>query len=657
MDKYNLRPNPRLSQRLIDYNTEQIHLRHPLQNPTANNSQSLTDICTNKTHEMSDTKSSTSETSEILTTEDINEIIGTHERSEFDMNSITQRNVNKANHLDVLVPDPEQPDADGDEQNAATSAPQAESDTSYPTASMSTLTKPTNENNASSVSINDGSTNVESILTQQFASLLSGFNCLRNEIKLSNERLDTKIESSNAQISKQIESSNVKINEALYTMNTRLESLTIEQHNIRTELDQMKDFQHKQAQLTKSLEIKFSHELIEKINITEDKLEEKIVENNEGITKRISKFEYETKDKMQRIANQCENDIIKINNNLDQYTVRIEQIEKRNINLGATPSNIQVYCTGNAGLTPDMTLPKFHGRPNGNSPPEFLQKLKKYYEKSLIKRDPRLAEEEHLRDTIEISLEGHAFRWYQLIKGEIRTWNEFETAFNLRYWSKDYQKGIKAKIEQERYRQNGNLTRAEFLVERVIILKSLQPPLTEEEIVDTLSGHFGDLVQDAIRVQRIDNIQSFEALLHRLDLQDHNKHPRNAPTQKDRNAPSNRQDEPYSPPNNHQAYYSRAKENYHNRYRNDRPNGSNYNQYGSNTYRNSNGNYPQYLNTNQPQNSFNRNTPNRPPDPNEQRRQQQQVCTMISQDNTNINSPPQNAITSGIPTNYGAPGS
>lgn len=73
----------------------------------------------------------------------------------------------------------------------------------------------------------------------------------------------------------------------------------------------------------------------------------------------------------------------------------------------------------------------------------------------------------------------------------------------------------------------GHLTKFEYLTERVIMLRSMTPRPTEEEIVSILTKHFDALSQNAARVQNITMIQGLGMLLQREDLRNQHSNTRN----------------------------------------------------------------------------------------------------------------------------------
>lgn len=272
-----------------------------------------------------------------------------------------------------------------------------------------------------------------------------------------------------------------------------------------------------------------------------------------------------------------------LNSNLIKCETEVRSIKQSNsLNIAQGP--IQVICNGNDSN--DRQLPKFNGR-SGN-PNEYLRKLKRYYDRG-IERNQNYDTTEYLKDILETSFEGPASRWLQLIKSEITSWSQFATEFEAKYWSQAVQRGIRSKIESEKYRPNGTLSRTEYLTERVLLLQSMTPSLNEEEIISLMAERFDSIVQDSISVQNITTIRSLERLLQKEDIRDGPKKTRNHNQHNSR---------PNSPPNQNQ-------QNYNDRYANQRayqPKMNTYPHYQSNNYHQQNN---QQYRSNQPNHKYN----------------------------------------------------
>ncbi|XP_054260151.1 uncharacterized protein LOC128984808 [Macrosteles quadrilineatus] len=464
-------------------------------------------------------------------------------------------------------------------------------------------------------------------------------------------------------------------------LDTKIESITESQNKLQLELNYVKENQQKQSEEMKSIESKLTTQVAEssynlkiylkadlhahktEVNdtvhtqnqIIREELSQTMNTNLNNIKSQIQET-YETQHKQlrhtvsentQRIQEQLEP---QIKANQDRVEQNIELIENMKTTLSEHHNKIEslqheatvkqstftpnIYVSCGSGTNVDSDVPKFTGR--AHNPKEFLNKLQKYYCRNLVRQSPTTDPKEFLIDTIEMSLGGSASRWFSLIKSNINTWDEFESMFLMKFWSQSVQRGIRHRLENERYRPGGKLTRSEYFIERVITLKSMSPPLTDEEIITLLSDHFSELIQDARIVQNANTIFAFESILQREDIKDGNRrnkqnHPpshntpatnRNEPRPNYNTQPQNRYPDRTNNINQN-AYQPRYDMKYqqnnrpynHNQQYNNRPNQQNWFPYPQ-------GRFPQNSN-NYPTRKGNRT------EPNYMTPEQLQVCTTI----------------------------
>lgn len=283
--------------------------------------------------------------------------------------------------------------------------------------------------------------------------------------------------------------------------------------------NEMKAHKEETRQSHNQLNDKFQTKLQE-INSTVKCIYVEKKEEEEILRKEIKTIKSTLRDTNQALTTKIEQNNEEVNQILSEHSDSINKL-KMNSDKGVNVLNdlpeLVMQCSG----TIPSTL-KFSGR--ANNPKEFLDQLHKYY---LRMKDRRLLiksqEKDFLHEIVEQSLEQHAFKWWQLIKENIETWHDFSSEFTNKYWSHEVQRGVKQRIEVEKYRPGGYLTRAEYFVERVITLKTICPTPSEEEIVILLAEHFSDIIKDARRVQNITTVRDFELLLQREDHQDQYK--------------------------------------------------------------------------------------------------------------------------------------
>jgi len=81
-----------------------------------------------------------------------------------------------------------------------------------------------------------------------------------------------------------------------------------------------------------------------------------------------------------------------------------------------------------------------------------------------------------------------------LIRNQIYNWDSFETLFLQKFWNSDIQRNIKQRLDLEHYQLGGKLNRADYFIQRVVLLKSMTSPPTEEEIINQLLPHFDEII-------------------------------------------------------------------------------------------------------------------------------------------------------------------
>lgn len=372
-------------------------------------------------------------------------------------------------------------------------------------------------------------------ISNEITNLKSDVQTVKSEIEAIHNTLSEhslKINTIEMNVDKKIE---IKSQEIRNELNTKIETnqITIDQ-NIAT--------------LSNNLTRNFDSKLQQQINICQSNLKQ---QNDDLVTK---------------IEGQNEN-LVKLNSITDNHSYRINNMEQQISKSTSTITPLYVTCPGTNRNYLDINPPKFHGKTQ--NPKEFLSKLKRFYERNVDNQKSN-DESEHLLDVIEQCLDHHASKWFELVKYQIKNWTDFEAMFLNKYWSHEVQRGIKQRIDVEKYRQDGRLSRAEYFIEKVLTLRSITPPLTDEEIVIILSDHFSELVQDARRIQNVTTVHEFELLLQREDLKDAHQrtmtskssryepsHPRthnysNQQGNRNHYQPTNRQ--PNSPPRPNQQY-------------------------------------------------------------------------------------------------------
>lgn len=271
--------------------------------------------------------------------------------------------------------------------------------------------------------------------------------------------------------------------------------------------------------------------LMDKVANLKYEINEKMVEMKEDIVnkveKRIQMVQTDIRDEI--TANRDEfNDRLDRLNEIHQKELRdlenkIKQLElKQNnevINQQEVMGFYRVPINDNS-LSWDNNIPKFNKNTN---PMEFIQAMVDFLNHLKIRRrkDGSLYLTD-LHSLINNMMEGTAKQWWQVIKSDIESLDEFKERFLEKYWNDEIQSEIKRKLENGKYVVGGRLTRTEYFIEKVLLMKNLTPRLTEAEIVKQLSNHFDGLIRDAVKVQKIRLIKDMENILNQEDLDDRN---------------------------------------------------------------------------------------------------------------------------------------
>jgi hypothetical protein len=481
--------------------------------------------------------------------------------------------------------------------------------------------------------------NMQSDITTQINDVKSEVNNVKfevNNVKSEVNNVELKLESKLNTIKSEINHSHAqldaKLNACIHAIDNRIDNLLIKHNEFETHIREIKTEQNNQTVEIRQIKLNCDDNVIKQSQHLYEIVTKDIIQQGKTL-----------EDSIKRESNKINN---LVNDKLDEQQREINQINESldKVNKNPLPSPefhrpIHVTCTNSDPLN-NTTIPKFNGR--AANPNEFLMKLKKYFERSQSSNHEQSVLKTNLHDVIELCLEGHASRWFTLIKNDVDDWHTFSDEFHKKYWNRDVQRNVKQKIENEKYRVDGKLSRSEFFTERALTLQSITPPLSDEEIINTIADCFDSLINDAKTVQNITTIKDFALLLEREDLKDYNKHKRrdhqnnttnqktqhhNQPQQQSRYSPTQRTEnqqaynrDQYQPrynSNQHRSNQNNSPSNNHNNYRYNNNNRPYQNNYYSN--RNQQNNQPQH------QAYYNQGYPTS---------EQRQVCAMITQPNS-----------------------
>lgn len=154
-------------------------------------------------------------------------------------------------------------------------------------------------------------------------------------------------------------------------------------------------------------------------------------------------------------------------------------------------------------------LPTF-GAAAYDRPMQFLSALNKYIEAI----DPHKS---NFKFIIDQALKGPAHDWWEHVESRVISFEIFRERFTTRYWNSSIQAAFSRELEFGFYRAENNLSRSEYVIRIYNNVKYLSDMPTMTNIVDKLSRHFDESVQQAIISRGINDIDGVISLLDSMD--------------------------------------------------------------------------------------------------------------------------------------------
>jgi hypothetical protein len=107
--------------------------------------------------------------------------------------------------------------------------------------------------------------------------------------------------------------------------------------------------------------------------------------------------------------------------------------------------------------------------------------------------------------------------WWYVCKDTLNSFSEFEAAFKARYWNELHQNIAREKILAGHYNPNRGQSMTEYFLDRVLLARNFDPPLSEITIVSRLAQHFNECVRLARLSSNANTVEKFEQLLLNFD--------------------------------------------------------------------------------------------------------------------------------------------
>ncbi|KAK2578488.1 hypothetical protein KPH14_000782 [Odynerus spinipes] len=123
-------------------------------------------------------------------------------------------------------------------------------------------------------------------------------------------------------------------------------------------------------------------------------------------------------------------------------------------------------------------------------PLKFLRQLEKFIGFA------RIADDEFLL-IIGQALKGAAAEWWDVVSEQVGTWEEFSKLFIARFWNASIQKRIRGMLDTGYYKEHSGQTRVTYAMKLIGDARDLRPQKTDEEIVQMLSKHYNQAIDEA----------------------------------------------------------------------------------------------------------------------------------------------------------------
>jgi hypothetical protein len=151
-----------------------------------------------------------------------------------------------------------------------------------------------------------------------------------------------------------------------------------------------------------------------------------------------------------------------------------------------TPINVSVPTVG-AQILPELSHPTFSSREQ--SAVNFLKDLDEYLKLKSV--------DKHLKLTlVSRSLtEEFAKNWFMATREHINSYEEFKIKFLDQFWSKESLSHTRAQVYRFRYDKSADISMASHLLKYRLLGTSLQPPVSELEVIEDITSSYPPWVQ------------------------------------------------------------------------------------------------------------------------------------------------------------------
>lgn len=147
---------------------------------------------------------------------------------------------------------------------------------------------------------------------------------------------------------------------------------------------------------------------------------------------------------------------------------------------------------------------------NDPNPMQFINDVNK-----LVDKRPDMKDWYNLFPLVDKALKSVDY-WWVVVKDNVDSVDDFAKKFKIKFWNKNIQREFITKLRAEKYSRNmGSMS--QYFLKNMAILRNLDKPFSDEEIVQIIIEQMPEDVSRAILLQRLTDIDEIVQTLQSLD--------------------------------------------------------------------------------------------------------------------------------------------
>lgn len=230
---------------------------------------------------------------------------------------------------------------------------------------------------------------------------------------------------------------------------------------------------------------------------------ERKAEEQNGKIIRLIETSTKRHDRAEERVRQCEESVTTVQRKLEDLPKQVES--QVSACLEGTSNTVKMFAVPNIAIPPNLT---FAGKINEN-PCGFLKAVENFF--VMI----NVPEEKKTRLIYQM-MQGNGKIWFDTLDPFPKNMIEFREKFLERYWGRDTQINFKMSVLSG-FWKNSMGTMRDYAAEKIALLRTCRPVMTDEEIMCVLIRHFPVTTQNLLKSVTNLDLQKFQLLLGNYD--------------------------------------------------------------------------------------------------------------------------------------------